>query len=103
MKTGTSRASACAEVDVIFSMSGSGVHSGSREFDQRRAELLAEHALDLPGAGRDDRLGRLVARTTAIDSRMMPMRMPLSEPAAPETLRVAQHRAWRAPTSAARW
>ena len=83
MNTGTSRASARRKSICICSSSGSGSHSGSDGLHQRRAELLAEHGLDLLGRRGDDRLLGLRARRVSIDSRMTPSRMPLSAPRAP--------------------
>ena len=63
MNTGSSSRQrlSCSDV-VIFSISGSSGHSGSRRFDQRRAELLAEHRLDLARRPLDDRFVGLDAR-----------------------------------------
>ena len=61
MNTGTSRASPARKSGFICSRSRSRSHSGSAEFDQRRAELVAEHRLDLGRGGGRDRHGRFFA------------------------------------------
>ena len=84
MNTGMRRASAVGEDRLhVLRCAGSFVQLRIDRLDQRDAEMRAEHRLDLLVGRRDDRLGRPSALPDAIDSRMMPMRMPFSEPGVP--------------------
>ena len=60
MNTGTSRARPARKSTLICSISGRAANRVAG-LDQRRAELAAQHGLDLGRGGARDRLGRLVA------------------------------------------
>ena len=61
MNTGTSRARPGAEIRVHLLEVAVALPQRIGRFDQGRAELAAEHRLDLGRGGGRDRLGRLLA------------------------------------------
>ena len=86
MKTGTSRASARRKSGFIASRSRSGSQSGSD--DSTRVAPSFRPSTDLISAAAAVAIGAgaLASGGVSIDSRMTPMRMPASEPGAPDII-----------------